>query len=106
VGVRNDVHAQHPWLAASLYKAFAGAKRIAQAELFEVTALKIGLPWIASAALSTRALMGEDFWPYGVAANRRTLEAMTRYSFEQGLAVRPLAAEELFAPGTLEQARV
>jgi len=106
VGIRNDVHERHPWLAASLYKAFAAAKRIAQGDLFEVTALKIGLPWIASAAQSTRALMGEDFWPYGVEANRKTLEAMTRYSFEQGLAVRRLAIAELFAPGTLEQTRV
>ena len=50
--------------------------------------------------------MGQDFWPYGVEANRKTLEAMTRYSLEQGLAVRRLEVAELFAPGTLEQTRV
>ena len=50
----------------------------------------------------TRALMGEDFWSYGVAANRRELEAMCRYSQEQYLSERPLAVEELFAESTLE----
>jgi 4,5-dihydroxyphthalate decarboxylase len=50
--------------------------------------------------------MGEDFWPYGVEANRKTLEAMTRYSYEQGLAVRRLDVNELFAAGTLAQTRV
>ncbi|HVO88433.1 MAG TPA: PhnD/SsuA/transferrin family substrate-binding protein [Casimicrobiaceae bacterium] len=99
LGIRNDVHERHPWLAASLYKAFAEAKRIATADLFEFTALKIGLPWIVSHARETRELMGEDFWPYGIAANRHTLEVMTRYSFDQGLAVRKLAPEELFAEG-------
>lgn len=105
LGIRRDVHERHPWLAASLFKAFSEAKHLSQRDLFEVVALKIGLPWVVGEAQRTRALMGEDFWPYGVAANRAALEAMTRYSFEQGLAVRKLAPEELFAPTTLEQAK-
>ena len=106
LGIRRDVHDAHPWLAASLYKAFSAAKALSQRDLFEVTALKIGLPWIVQEAQATRALMGEDFWPYGVEANRVTLEAMTRYSFEQGLAVRQLAPDELFAPTTLEHTKI
>lgn len=50
--------------------------------------------------------MGRDFWPYGVEANRKTLEAMTRYSYEQGLAVRQLGADELFAPSTLDPVHI
>jgi 4,5-dihydroxyphthalate decarboxylase len=50
--------------------------------------------------------MGHDFWPYGVEPNRKTLETMTRYSYEQGLAVRKLSVEELFVPGTLESIKV
>jgi 4,5-dihydroxyphthalate decarboxylase len=99
LGVRNDVHERYPWLATSLCKAYAEAKRLSTADLFEFTALKIGLPWIASHARQTSELMGEDFWAYGIEANRHTLEVMTRYSFEQGLAVRKLAVDELFAPG-------
>lgn len=99
LGIRDDVHANNPWLAASLGKAFTEAKRIATADLFELTALKIGLPWIVSHARQTRELMEGDFWPYGIAANRHTLDVMTRYSYEQGLAVRKLEPEELFADG-------
>lgn len=106
VGVRQDLAAKHPWLPASVYKAFAAAKRIADQDLKEVTALKIGLPWVTAELESTQAVMGDDFWSYGVAANRKTLEAMTRYSHEQGLAVRKLSVEEIFAPTTLDDVHV
>ena len=102
VGVRRDVLAQHPWLAASVYKAFAQAKRLADAEFSETTALKIGLPWVNAEYDATRDAMGDDFWSYGLdAANRFTLEAMARYSYEQGLAVRLLSVDEMFAASTI-----
>jgi 4,5-dihydroxyphthalate decarboxylase len=106
LGIRRDVLDRHPWLAASLYKAFVQAKRLADAEFTEVTALKIGLPWLTAEFDATREVMGNDFWPYGVEPNRKTLELMARYSHEQGLAVRPVAVEEMFAPSTLEEIRV
>ena len=107
VGVRRDVHEAQPWLAASVYKAFAQAKRLADAEFAETTALKIGLPWVNAEYDATRELMGEDFWSYGLnEANRGTLAAMARYSYEQGLAVRLLAVEEMFAESTMSETRV
>jgi 4,5-dihydroxyphthalate decarboxylase len=106
LGVRQDVLDKHPWLAASVYKAFAQAKRIADEDLAETTALKVGLPWVTAELDATRETMGQDFWPYGVEANRQTLATMARYSHEQGLAVRILAVEEMFAPGTLSEVRV
>ena len=46
--------------------------------------------------------MGDDFWSYGLNdANRRTLDAMARYSYEQGLAVRLLTVDEMFAESTI-----
>jgi 4,5-dihydroxyphthalate decarboxylase len=106
VGIRRDLVDTHPWLAASLYKAFVEAKRLADAELAEVTALKIGLPWLRAELDATRSLMGDDFWPYGVPPNRKTLELMARYSHEQGLAVRKLRVEEMFVPTTLDEIRI
>ncbi len=106
VGIRRDMHERHPWLAASVYKAFVRAKRIADADLGEVVALKVGLPWVVQELAATRAVMGEDFWPYGVSENRKTLEAMTRYSFEQGISLRRLGVEELFAPSTLDDYKI
>jgi 4,5-dihydroxyphthalate decarboxylase len=101
LGIRRDVHEKHPWLASSLVKAFTEAKDLATHDLEEVVALKTTLPWVGSQARSTRELMGEDFWPYGVDANRKVLEAMTRYSYDQGLSVRRVGVDELFAPSTL-----
>lgn len=102
LGVRRDVHGKQPWLAASLCKAFTRAKRLADAEFAETTALKIGLPWVNAEYDETRALMGDDFWSYGLnEQNCRTLAAMARYSFEQGLAVRLLSVDEMFAESTL-----
>jgi 4,5-dihydroxyphthalate decarboxylase len=48
------------------------------------------------------ALMGENFWPYGIAPNRKALEALFQYSYEQGLASRKLTIEELFHSSSLE----
>jgi 4,5-dihydroxyphthalate decarboxylase len=107
VGVRRDMLEKHPWLAASVYKAFLQAKRLSDPEFAETTALKIGLPWINAEYDATRALMGDDFWSYGLnEANRKTLNALARYSYEQGLAVRLLTVEEMFVESTLSETRV
>lgn len=106
VGVRSDMAAKHPWLTASVYKAFVAAKKISDEDLKEVTALKIGLPWVTAELEATQQVMGDDFWPYGVQANRVAIDAMARYSFEQGLAVRQLTVEEIFDRSTLESVHV
>jgi 4,5-dihydroxyphthalate decarboxylase len=49
-----------------------------------------------------RREMGDDFWPYGLERNRKTLETFLRYHFEQGLSKRLLTVDELFAPEALE----
>ncbi len=48
LGIRRDIYDKNRWLAASLFKAFLQAKRLADAEFVETTALKIGLPWITA----------------------------------------------------------
>jgi len=103
LGIRRDLYEKHPWLALNLYQAFSEAKRISQAEFFETAALKIGLPWIVSAALSTQEVMGPDVFPYGVKASLPTLQAAIRYSMEQYMAVRPVTIEELFPANTLDE---
>ena len=50
----------------------------------------------------TRSLMGQNFWPYGVEANRTELELVVRYAHEQGLIKQRLEFEELFHPSTLK----
>lgn len=106
LGVRRSLVEQHPWLAGSLFKAFTAAKRIADEDLRDVTALKIGLPWIAAEVEATEQVMGRDFWPYGVEANRKTIETTARYALEQSLLARPVAVEEMFPPSTMDIARI
>jgi 4,5-dihydroxyphthalate decarboxylase len=75
-------------------------------QLTEAVVLAVTLPWQIAEVESTIALMGEDYWPYGVERNRRALETLMRYSCEQGLAQRGVPIEELFAPSTLDDYRI
>ena len=102
VAIKRSLYEKHPWVAMSLYKAFAQAQRETYEDLYVTAALKAMLPWLTKHVEDARALMGDDFWPYGFAPNRETLATFLRYHHEQGLSKRLLAPEELFAPETLE----
>lgn len=98
VVIRREVYDQHRWIVRSLLDAFTEAKDRVYPRLREVTALMSMLPWGVQEAEDTAALMGQDFWPYGIEPNRAALETFLRYSHEQGLARTRLSAEEIFAP--------
>jgi len=51
---------------------------------------------------AARDTMGEDYWSYGVARNRATIETFLRHHFSQGLSARQLSVEEIFHPATYE----
>lgn len=98
--IRRDVYEQNRWLARSLVKAFSTAKDIATSALLETAASAVALPFAYQDAEELVALMGRDYWPYGIEPNRHTLETLVRYSHEQGLISRRFDIEELFAPET------
>ncbi|MDA0277051.1 MAG: hypothetical protein O3A91_12055 [Proteobacteria bacterium] len=50
--------------------------------------------------------MGEDYWSYGLNANRHVLEAFTRYHHYKGLSARRVSPEELFAPPSCDLSRI
>jgi 4,5-dihydroxyphthalate decarboxylase len=106
VGIRRSLVEKYPWLPASLLKAFSEAKAIAMADLHDINALLVTLPWLVAEAGETQTLMGKDFWKYGVKENLKEIEALTQYSFEQGLASRKVDVSELFAPSTYEMSKV
>ena len=60
------------------------------------------LPWYGQELEDTQRVMGENFYSYGIPPNRKTLETLFRYSYEQGIAARELTVDELFEPSTLE----
>ena len=106
LGIRRDLVEQHPWLANSVYEAFVRSKRRALELLDDVAALKVTLPWLPAYLDETRALMGDDFWPYGVKENLPTLEAMVYYAHKHGTTDRLLKIEELFVPSTMERYKI
>ncbi|MEE8434419.1 MAG: ABC transporter substrate-binding protein [bacterium] len=103
IGIRNTLLEAYPWLAASVFKAFLEAKELSVRELSVLNALKITLPWVEAETKATMALMGEDFWPYGVPGNEKTLAAFLRYAHQQGITASEVAIEDLFVPSTLER---
>ncbi len=106
VGIRRSLVERHPWLAVSVYKAFLKAKALCMKELGQIGHLATSLPWSVAEYDRVRNVMGEDFWSYGVAENRHVLEALTRYSFAQGLSARKLSVDEMFAPSTYELSKI
>jgi 4,5-dihydroxyphthalate decarboxylase len=105
VVIRGDVYEAHPWVAGSLTQAFAEAKARCREDMAYTPALRYMLPWLHDDLAHVEALMGEDYWPDGVEPNRHALETFARYSHEQGIAVRRLTVEELFAPPTVDTFR-
>lgn len=104
VVVRRDIYQAYPWVAQSLYKAFTLAKDQVFDHLYDSSALRFMLPWLNSHLEEARQLLGEDYWSYGLQANREVLDTFLRYHHEQGLSSRLLEAEELFAPEATESA--
>jgi 4,5-dihydroxyphthalate decarboxylase len=106
VGVRRTLVEQHPWLPGAVFKAFSQAKDKAIDMLADPSASKATLPFLEERVAQARALIGDDFWPYGLEANRKTLEAFLRHHHAQGLSARLVKPEELFHPGTLESFKI
>src|ERR1700759_2587152 len=103
VGTRRTIAEQHPWLPGAVFKAFSQAKDVALDFLSDTSATKVTLPFVEERLAEARAVMGEDFWSYGLDENRKTLENFLKHHHSQGLSSRLVKPEELFHPGTHEQ---
>ena len=106
IGIRKSLLERHPWLAANAMKAFLKAKELCWYELGQIGHLFNSLPWGVAEFNDTRALMGEDYWSYGLEPNRHVLEAFTRYHHEQGLSARKVSPDELFAPAACDLSKI
>ncbi len=106
IALRGDVFRKNRWIAQNLLKAFEQAKNNSMFRAQEFTATRFPFAWCFEAAHKARDLFGEDFFPYGVEANRTTLEAFLQYGFEQGVCHRKVAVEELFPEEVLASFKV
>jgi len=96
VVIHEDVLRESPAVARSMYDALEEAKDLTMERLYDGGIHRITLPWTLDHVEEARRVFGPDYWPYGFRANREELDALTRYSYEQGLSDRRVQPEELF----------
>lgn len=101
IGIRNDAIDKDPDLPIRVFEMYQQAKYRAYSDLETTTSLKVTLPWVTQEFETTRGLMGEDYWPYGIKENVKELEHIMRYVNEQGLVGQRVDFRELFHPSTL-----
>lgn len=102
VGVKKALATQHPWLPGAVLKAFSQAKTQALEKLADTSATKVTLPFVEEQLRAARKTLGTDYWSYGVAGNRPTLETFLRHHHSQGLSHKPMSVDEIFHPATYE----
>ncbi|MEE8333241.1 MAG: 4,5-dihydroxyphthalate decarboxylase [Alphaproteobacteria bacterium] len=101
IAIKREILDRHPWVAKNLLSGFETAKDRSVARLRDGTISRFPFPWAFACAEEMTALMGDDIWPYGVEANRITLQAFLQMCQEQGISHRSMTVEELFADTVL-----
>jgi 4,5-dihydroxyphthalate decarboxylase len=93
VVVKNSLLKESPWIADELTRAFEAAKAIYLKDLEGSGSIS---SW-DKAAIDNAKVVGDPF-PFGIANNRKALEAITQFAFDQKMVPRRFSVEELFAP--------
>jgi 4,5-dihydroxyphthalate decarboxylase len=99
VVVRRSLYEQHPWIALNLYSAFVAAK----ADVARAGELYLRNYFITGqVGGDVKRALADDPMAYGVKGAGKVIETIARYVHEQGLTVRHVGLEEIFAPSTLD----
>jgi 4,5-dihydroxyphthalate decarboxylase len=105
VVVTRELAEQEPETVKAVYRAFCEAKQQATERYVKgmtFNNMNVMLPWLTELVKNDRKLLGDDWWPYGIAANRAAINAVLRYHHEQGITPRKFDVEELFVPALLD----
>jgi len=98
VVVKDSLLQADPTLALRLFGAFKDAKAVFLEELASGATLAPD----AQAIAQRRTIVGDDPLPYGVAKNRKALEAIIQFARDQKILPRAVTPEEMFPPSTLD----
>jgi hypothetical protein len=101
VVVRKEMAKEQAEVIRSVYAAFCEAKDAAREGYLKATIFNnMGtmVPWFSKLIDEDKELLGEDWWVYGVEANRKMVETFLRYHFEQGITTRRFTIEDIFVP--------
>jgi 4,5-dihydroxyphthalate decarboxylase len=90
--IKDEILKANPWLAKALFEAFQESKRryLARLNSGEADTGK------DRRYLKQMKVVGEDPLPYGLEVNRRSIETLVHYAFQQGLIPRMLKMDALF----------
>ena len=101
IAIKTSLIEKYPWLPQAVFEAYSKSKSQHYSHLNKIGWAYSSMPWFSQDFDETKKVMGENFWSYGIEGNRKTLETLFRYSYEQGLAKKQLTVEELFDESTL-----
>jgi len=82
-------------------KALCQAKEHCYHLVAETGSPKASFAWLQPMIEEEQAIIGRDWYPYGIEQNRPTIEALLQYTHEHGLTDRRVKLDELFAPATM-----
>ena len=89
---------RHPDAPVALLRAYRRARDVAVDRIQGADPQIIVISWASALLDEQRALMGENYWPYNLVDNRRSLEAITEFAYQQGVTPEKIPYTELFSP--------
>lgn len=89
---------RHPDAPVMMLKAFRRARDMAFERVLGSDPEYLVISWAACAVEEQRALMGENYWAYNLPDCHKTLEALTLFCHQQGLASERVDYTRLFDP--------
>jgi 4,5-dihydroxyphthalate decarboxylase len=106
IALRKAILDGNPWIARNLLNAFEESRRRSLERIFDPAVSRYPVPWLTSYATRMRDMFGGELFPYGIEANRPTLELFMRYTHEQGIAHRLAKPEDIFPAGIMAQVKI
>jgi 4,5-dihydroxyphthalate decarboxylase len=101
VVIKNEILEKAPWVAVNLFQALQKSKEICYERMRDPRCF--ALVWVKELMQEQEAIFGPDPWPYNLEDNRKALEAVVRYEFDQGMIKKRPRIEELFFPPSLQE---
>jgi 4,5-dihydroxyphthalate decarboxylase len=101
--IKQEIVDKYPWVPTNLVKAFERAKTLAYRRIANPRMVPIA--WVRTALEEQEEVLGPDPWAYGLTpANRKNLETVQRYTYQQGMISKTPPLDELFADTDLGDA--
>ena len=98
--VQNRILREHSWVALELFDSFRRSKEMAYQRARRAAQTYLYFP--GQDVAEQRAAIGDDPYPLGLNAMRRTIERAIQGSVEQGLLTKPMPLEQIYYRTTLK----